>query len=94
MDILDVNKNNEYENKIAELKYALKHTKNVRLYKSYSVVLKHFDGFTNKKIAEMENIEVHTVGIYIKNYKSKRLSGLNIGHGGGATKKLMKNKKK
>lgn len=35
MDILALNKNSEYENEIAELKDALKHTKNVRLYKRY-----------------------------------------------------------
>ena len=72
----------------------MKHTKSVRLDKRYSVLLKHFDGFNNRKIAEMENIDEHTVAAYIKNYKSKGLDGLNIAHGGGASKKSMKRKKK
>lgn len=90
MDILTLDKNSQIE----ELKHALKHTKNIRLYKRYSVVLKHFYGFTNKEIAKLENIEAHTVGTYIKNYKSKGLLGLNIGHGGGATKKINEKQEK
>jgi transposase len=61
----------------------LKNTKNVRLYKRYSVVLRYFEGFTNRKIAEMENIDKHTVGSYIKNYKANKLEGLNIGYSCG-----------
>ena len=90
MDILTLDKNSQIE----ELKDALKHTKNIRLYKRYSVVLKHFYGYTNKKIAEMENIEVHTVGNYIRNYKTKGLSGLNIAHGGGPVRKINKEQEK
>lgn len=88
MDILILNKIAGHEDDINELKSALKKTKNTRLYKRYSVLLKHFDGFTNRKIAEMENLEEHTVSTYIKNYKSKGIDGLNIGHGGGAQKKI------
>lgn len=85
MEVLVLNKINDHENEINEIKNVLKHTKSVRLYKRYSVLLKHFDGFNNRKIAKMENINEHTVAAYIKNYKSK---GLNIFHGGGASKKI------
>lgn len=88
MDVLVLNKINGHENEIKEIKNAMKHTKSIRLYKRYSVLLKHFDGFNNRKIAEMENIDEHTVAAYIKNYKSKGLDGLNIAHGGGASKKI------
>ncbi len=88
MDVLVLTKIDGHENEINEIKNALKHTENVRLYKRYSVLLKHFDGFTNKKIAQMENINEHTVADYIKNYKSKGLEGLKIAHGGGASKKI------
>ena len=36
----------------------------------------------------MGNIEEHTVLIYIKNYKAKKLDGLNITHSGGASRKI------
>lgn len=49
---------------ISEKKIAMKTEKNLRTYKRYSVVLKHFQSFSNRKIAEIENIDVHTVGIY------------------------------
>lgn len=65
MDILVLNKIDGHENDVNELKSALKNTKSVRLYKRYSVLLKHFEGFTNRKIAEMENIDEHTVAAYI-----------------------------
>jgi biotin synthase-related radical SAM superfamily protein len=48
------------------------------LYKPYSVLLNLFEGFTNRKIAKMENIDEHTVGSYIKNYKANKLEGLNL----------------
>lgn len=44
----------------------MENTNNLRLYKRYSVVLKHLQGFKNKDIAEMKCLEKHTVGIYIK----------------------------
>ncbi|MDR3595820.1 helix-turn-helix domain-containing protein [Clostridium sp.] len=94
MNVLVLNKITGHENEINEIKTALKYTKNIRLYKRNYVLLKHFEGFTNRKIAELENIEEHTVSIYIKNYKAKGLDGLNIAHGGGASKKSMKNRKK
>lgn len=87
MNILENMSNNQFEHEISELKDALNNTKNIRLYKRYSILIKHFYGFTNKKIAQLEDIDEHTVGIYIKNYKSKGLAGLNIAHGGGAVKK-------
>lgn len=55
---------------ILELETAMKKTKNVRMYKRYSVVLKHFQGFPNKIIAEIEGLEEHVVDSYIKKYKT------------------------
>ncbi|WP_431520786.1 IS630 family transposase [Clostridium beijerinckii] len=94
MDILVINKITGHENEIKEIKDASKRTKSVRLYKRYSVLLKHFDGFNNRKIAEMENIDEHTVATYIKNYKANGLDGLNIAHGGGASKKINEKQEK
>lgn len=88
MDILENMSDNEFKHEISELKNALNQTKNIRLYKRYSVLIKHFYGFTNKKIAQLEDIDEHTVGIYIKNYKLKGLDGLKIAHGGGAVRKI------
>lgn len=88
MDILILNKIDGHEDEIQQIKDELKHEKNVRLYKRYSDLLKHFEGFSNRKIAEMENLDEHTVGIYIKNYKLNGLAGLNMGHSTGATRKI------
>lgn len=38
------------DEKIIGLKLAMKSTNNIRLYKRYSVVLKHLQGFKNKDI--------------------------------------------
>ncbi|WP_238915533.1 hypothetical protein [Clostridium sp. YIM B02555] len=46
---------------ISELETAMKNTKNVRMYKRYSVVLKHFQGLSNKTIVKIECLEEHTI---------------------------------
>ncbi|AJA48425.1 transposase [Clostridium pasteurianum DSM 525 = ATCC 6013] len=56
--------------------------------KRYSVLLRHYEGFTNKRIAKMEGLEIHAVGRYIKNYKSKGLVGLEMEHSTGTKRKL------
>ncbi|NFF81590.1 hypothetical protein FC764_10115 [Clostridium botulinum] len=77
MDTLVLNKIDGHENDIKEIRNALKNTKDVRLYKRYSVLLKHFEGFTNR------NIDEHTVGIYIKNYKANKLDELTMKRSSG-----------
>jgi len=86
----NLKKNNIEDTKksILELELAMKKTKNVRMYKRYSVVLKHLQGFQNKRIAEMEGLEEHSVGIYIKKYKINGLEGLNMKKAPGAPRKL------
>lgn len=74
--------------KIDEVKEYMKDTKNVRMYKRYLVILRHLEGSTNLDIAKMVSLEQHTVGDYIKNYKTKGLPGLVIKHGTGAPRKL------
>lgn len=76
------------QNAILELEAAMKETKNVRMYRRYSVVLKHFQGFQNRVIAEMEGLEEHAVGSYIKKYKSNGLEGLAMKKVPGAPRKL------
>ena len=90
MEILILNDIDGYDEEIKELKIALKQTKNIRLHKRYSVVLRHFEGFTNKRIAEMEALEPHAVGNYIRNYKLKGLAGLEMKYSPGPPKKLSK----
>lgn len=76
------------QNAMLELEAAMKETKNVRMYKRYSVVSKYFQGFQNKVIAEMEGLEEHAVGSYIKKYKSNGLEGLAMKKVPGAPRKL------
>ena len=58
------------------------------MYIRYSVILKHFQGLTNKDIAKLENLEEHTVGRYIKNYNAKGIEGLVMNTSPGAPRKL------
>lgn len=53
MEFLTLNKIDGHEKEIQELRCVLKETTNVRVHKRYSVLLKHFEDFTNKRIAEM-----------------------------------------
>ena len=60
----------DIDEKIIELKLAMKNTNNIRLYKRYSVVLKHLQGFKNKDIAQMECLEkTHRRYLYKKLYR-------------------------
>lgn len=54
---------------ISEVKEAIKIEKNIRMYKRYSVILKHLQGMSNKNIAEIELLEAHVVGNYIRTNK-------------------------
>lgn len=73
---------------ILELENALKESKNVRMYKRYSVVLKHFQGFRKRDIAAMECLDEHTVATYIKKYTDQGLDGLSMKVSTGAPRKL------
>ena len=78
------------DKKIANIKAAMKEIKNVRIYKRYLVILKHLEGDSNVAIARMVSLEPHTVGDYIRNYKSKGLTGLEMHYSTGAPRKLNK----
>lgn len=82
------------ERSIAELKEAIKNTKNVRMYKRYAVVMKHFENYTNIEIAEMFSLEKHAVGNYIKAYKSNGIEGLEMKYSPGAPPRLNKEQEK
>jgi len=73
---------------ILELENALKETKNLRMYKRYSVVLKHFQGFRKRDIAALECLNEHTVAKYIKIYTNEGLEGLSMKKSTGAPRKL------
>ena len=66
----------DIDEKIIELKLAMKNTNNIRLYKRYSVVLKHLQGFKNKDIAHNGMFrKTHRRYYYIKNYIDNGLKG-------------------
>lgn len=82
-------KNIEYnENAILELETAIKEEKNIRTYKRISVVLKHYQGFSNRSISEIDGIDVHSVAKYIKSYKNEGLEALTSKKSPGAPRKL------
>lgn len=78
------------ERGISELRTAMKSIKSVRLYTRYNVILMHFEGYSNKKIAEMFSLEEHAVSKYIKNYREGGLVGLEMKYSPGAPSKLNK----
>lgn len=78
------------DDKVDEVKLAMKSTKNVRMYKRYTVLLRHFEGYSNVEIANMVCLEQHTVGSYIRDYNNKGLAGLQMRHSTGAPRKLSK----
>lgn len=88
MDTIVLKHINGYDEDIKNLKAALKKTKNIRMHKRYSILLLHFQGFTNKKIAEMQGLEPHAVGNYIRDYKLNGLAGVEMKYSTGAPKKL------
>jgi hypothetical protein len=75
---------------IAELREAMKNTKNVRMYKRYEAVIRHLGNYTNIEIADMLSLEKHAVGNYIKAYKNNGLAGLEMKYSPGAPPKLNK----
>jgi transposase len=79
---------------IAELKEAMKNTKNVRMYIRYEVVMRHFEDYTNIEIADMFSLEKHPVGNYIKAYKSDGIAGLEMKYSPGAPRKLTEEQEK
>lgn len=79
-----------HNDEIQELKKSLKETDSVRMHKRYTTILLHFQGFTNKKIAEIQDLDPHAVGNYIRNYKSKGLAGLDMRYSPGKPRKLNK----
>lgn len=79
---------------IAELKEAMKRTKNIRMYKRYEVVMMHFENYTNIEIAEMFSLEKHAVGRYIKDYKNNGITGLEMKYSPGAPPKLNEEQEK
>jgi transposase len=84
------NENLTLDEKITDIKVAMKETKNIRMYKRYLVVLKHLEGNSNVAIAKMVSLEQHAVGDYIRNYKANGLTGLEMKHNTGAPRKLSK----
>ncbi|MGL6106052.1 helix-turn-helix domain-containing protein [Romboutsia sp.] len=78
----------DIEKLISEVKFVMKTEKNVRMYKRYSVILKHLQGVSNKDIAKMESLEAHAVGNYIKKYHEGGLNSLEIKYSPGAPRKM------
>ena len=67
----------EYTKKeIKEIKCLLRTAGNPVMYRKYLTISLHMKGFTNKQIAEMLDLDQHTVGSYVRIYKSQGVDGL------------------
>lgn len=61
---------------INAIRSLLRTTKNPVMYRKYLVIRLHMKGNTNKRIAGMLDLDQHTVGDYIKAYKTQGIDGL------------------
>ena len=59
-----------------EIRKLLHSTKNKVMYRKYLVIHLHMKGLTNARIAEIVDLDYHTVGIYIKKYINSGVEGL------------------
>ena len=75
---------------IQALKKAMKDTKEKRMYQRYKVIYLHLKGNSNLYIANLEDLDNHTVGIYVKNYKQNGIDGLLMKKSPGAPRLLSK----
>lgn len=82
--LFEIDNNNP---EIQAVKWAIKKTKDKRMYQRYMVVLYHLKGHLNKDIAKMMGLCQHTIGIYVNKYKANGLDGLELQHSPGAPRK-------
>jgi len=75
---------------IQAIKKAMKEIKDKRMYQRYKVIYLHLKGNSNRDIANIESLDNHTVGIYVKNYKQSGLDGLLMKRSPGAPRLLTK----
>lgn len=75
---------------IQELKNAIKINKDKRMHIKYLVICNHLNGFQNIEISKMVGLCQHTVGTYIRKYKSLGLDGLVPKPKSGAPRMLTK----
>jgi putative transposase len=61
---------------VTAINQLLRTTKDTVMQRKYLVIRLHMKGLTNKHIAEIVDLEQHTVGIYINTYKSAGADGL------------------
>lgn len=80
---------NQYP-EIQELKAAIKNNRDKSMHIRYMVIYHHLKGEANVDIAKMFNVCAHTVGTYIRKYKTNGLSSLVPAPKSGAPKFLSK----
>lgn len=75
---------------IQELKNAIKTNKDKKMHIKYLVIYHYLNGFQNIEISKMVGLCQHTVGTYIRKYKSQGLEGLVPKPKSGAPRMLTK----
>lgn len=73
---------------LEELRYAMRQTKDKRLFERYQSVLLHLEGKNNIEIASIIQRNRATVGEYIKAYKKEGITGLRMGISTGKPNRL------
>lgn len=90
-NILEIH--NQYP-EIQELKAAIKNNRDKSMHIRYMVIYHHLKGEANVDIANMFNVCAHTVGTYIREYKTNGLSSLVPASKSGAPRFLSKEQEK
>jgi transposase len=73
---------------IQEIKAAIKKNKSKNMHVKYMVIYHHLQGESNVDIAYMYDLCAHTIGSYIRKYKTSGLEGLTPLPKSGAPKNL------
>jgi len=73
---------------IEAIRAAMKDTKDKRMFLRYQVIYLHLKGHNNLYISKTVDLCAHTVGTYIKKYKTNGIGGLPLRHSTGTPRLL------
>lgn len=81
----------QFENKaerLEEVRAAMKSTNDIRLYVRYQCIYLFLSGERRNRITDILDLNIETIGIYIRTYCSEGLEGLELDHSPGRPRRL------
>lgn len=74
--------------RLEEARAAMKATNDIRMYVRYQCIYLFLSGESRNRITEILDLNIETVGIYIRSYCSEGLEGLQMDHSPGRPRRL------